>query len=131
MHERRPVSPHIQVYRPQITSVLSITHRATGVILSLGSLFVVIWLFAGALGEPPYDRVLDAMRSWGGLVALFAWTFSAFFHLCNGIRHLFWDAGCGFELKSIYLSGWSVVLISMALTASAWLTGLLMSGGGP
>lgn len=76
-----------------------------------------------------YEAFLNVMRSWIGIVILFIWTFCTFFHLCNGLRHLFWDAGKGFGLRSIYLSGWSVVLISMALTIAVWITGALTMGG--
>lgn len=130
MDEHRPLSPHIQIYRPQLTSVLSITHRLTGVVLSFCSVLVVAWLVAGFADASSYQSVLDAMRSWTGLIVLFAWTFSAFFHLCNGIRHLFWDAGYGFELRSIYLSGWSVVLTTAVLTIASWLVAIHMQRGG-
>jgi succinate dehydrogenase / fumarate reductase cytochrome b subunit len=129
MIQDRPRSPHIQIYRPQLTSVLSIMHRITGVLLSAASVAVVAWLIAGSLGPEPYEAVLGTMRSWIGLLFLVIWTFCTFFHLCNGVRHLFWDAGAGFELRSIYLSGWSVVVISTALTIATWLTGALISGG--
>lgn len=129
MIQDRPRSPHIQIYRPQLTSVLSIMHRITGVLLSAASVAVVAWLIAGSLGAEPYEAVLGTMRSWIGLLFLVVWTFCTFFHLCNGVRHLFWDAGAGFELRSIYLSGWSVVVISTALTIATWLTGALISGG--
>lgn len=131
MDKPRPLSPHIQVYRPQITSVLSIAHRTTGVVLSLGSLLFVAWLVAGSVGAEPYERIVGAMQSWFGVSFLFVLTFSAFFHLCNGVRHLFWDAVRGFELKTIYLSGWSVVLASMVLTVAAWTAGLMTWRGGP
>jgi succinate dehydrogenase / fumarate reductase cytochrome b subunit len=129
MLQARPRSPHIQIYRPQLTSVLSITHRVTGVLLSAASLVVAVWLIAGSLGAGPYDAVLAVLRSWIGMAFLFVWTFCTFFHLCNGIRHLFWDAGYGFELRSIYLSGWSVIATSAALTIVTWLAGYRMSGG--
>ncbi len=125
----RPHSPHIQIYRPQLTSVLSITHRITGVLLSIAGIVVAAWLIAGSLGPEPYHLLLAVLRSWIGMALLFAWTFCTFFHLCNGIRHLFWDAGQGFELRSIYLSGWSVVIASTVLTVATWLAGALMSGG--
>lgn len=128
MLQNRPHSPHIQVYRPQLTSVLSITHRITGVLLSGASVMVTIWLVAGSLGATPYEMVLAALRSWAGLIMLFSWTFCTFFHLCSGLRHLFWDAGKGFELRAIYLSGWSVVFVSLVLTIATWLAAALMSG---
>lgn len=128
-HDNRPLSPHIQIYRPQLTSVLSITHRLTGVALSVGSLLIVAWLIAGAAGSAPYLRLVGFMRSWVGLVLLFGWTFAIFFHLCNGVRHLFWDAGRGFELRTIYASGWSVVAMSVILTIGLWGVGFFIRGG--
>lgn len=124
----RPRSPNVQIYRPQLTSVLSITHRATGVFLSLGSVLLVGWLLTAAAGPRAYAGLLSFVGSWLGLVLLFGWTFALFFHLCNGIRHLFWDADIGFELRTIYMSGWMVLLISVALTLITWIIGLLLMG---
>jgi succinate dehydrogenase / fumarate reductase cytochrome b subunit len=120
----RPLSPHLQVYRPQLTSVLSITHRATGVALAAGTLLLVWWLAAAASGPEQYATVQAVMGSWPGKLLLLGWTFSLFFHLANGIRHLFWDAGLGFELKTTYASGWAVVAASIVLTVLAWAWGL-------
>lgn len=122
--DQRPLSPHIQIYRPQITSVLSITHRLTGLALSVGSPLLVIWLMMAAAGPQSYSGLHIFLASWLGLVLLLGWTFSLFFHLCNGIRHLFWDAGYGFELAAIYASGWTVVTLSAGLTLAAWIISL-------
>jgi succinate dehydrogenase / fumarate reductase cytochrome b subunit len=116
----RPLSPNIQIYRPQLTSVLSIANRLTGIVLSLGSVGLVVWLSAAALGPEPYAAVQKALVSWPGQIALTAFTFAFFLHLCGGIRHLVWDTVHGFELRSIYASGWAVVATSIALTAAAW-----------
>lgn len=116
----RPLSPHIGIYKPQITSVLSILHRATGVFLCLGAVVFAWWLIALALGPEPYAAVRSALGSWVGRLLLFAWTFSFFYHLCNGIRHLFWDAGIGFELPTVQASGKAVVAASIALTIVAF-----------
>ncbi len=128
-YHNRPLSPHIQIYRPQLTSVLSITHRLTGVALSAGSLLIIAWLAAGAAGPTAYHGVLSFMRSWIGLLLLFGWTFSICFHLCNGLRHLFWDAGRGFELRTIYASGWTVVATSVVLTIGVWIAGFFITAG--
>lgn len=120
----RPLSPNLQIYRPQLTSVLSITHRLTGVVLGVGAVLLVIWLMIVAAGPRSYAALNDVLGSPLGLVMLLAWTFSLFFHLCNGIRHLMWDAGFGFELLAIYASGWAVLLASVVLTAAAWFIGL-------
>jgi succinate dehydrogenase / fumarate reductase cytochrome b subunit len=120
----RPLSPHLQIYRPQLTSVLSITHRATGVALTLGLLLLVYWLLALAAGPESYSSARDLLASWIGKMVLFGFSFALFYHLCNGIRHLFWDAGWGFELDSAYASGWAVVAVSAALTVLTWIVAL-------
>jgi succinate dehydrogenase / fumarate reductase, cytochrome b subunit len=125
-HDRRPLSPDLQVYRPQLTSVLSISHRITGITLSVGTLLLVLWLLAASVGPQAYSAVQSLMQSWLGLVLMLGWTFSLFFHLCNGIRHLVWDAGYGFELRTIYASGWTVVAASTALTVVAWFSSFVV-----
>lgn len=120
----RPLSPHLQVYRPQLTSVLSILHRATGMALAAGTLLLVWWLIAAATGPEAFGAVQAFCQSWIGRLLLIGWTFSLFFHLCNGIRHLFWDVGYGFELGTTYASGWTVVAATIVLTAITWVWGL-------
>ncbi len=117
---RRPLSPHLQVYRPQLTSVLSILHRATGIVLSIGTLLLVYWLAAIALGPETHATAQNILGSWFGLLLLFLWSWALFYHLSNGIRHLFWDAGQGFELSTAYQSGYAVVVSSLVLTVLAW-----------
>jgi succinate dehydrogenase / fumarate reductase cytochrome b subunit len=124
----RPLSPDIQIYRPQLTSVLSIMHRLTGIALGIGAPLLVWWLIAAAAGPTAYSTLHGFLDSWLGLILLLGWTFSLSFHLCNGVRHLFWDAGYGFELKTIYASGWTVVAISIALTLAAWIISLRFGG---
>jgi succinate dehydrogenase / fumarate reductase cytochrome b subunit len=123
----RPLSPNIQIYRPQLTSVLSITNRITGIFLSIGAIGIVVWLIAAANGPQPYAAVQGAIKSWIGQIVLFGCTFAFFLHLCGGIRHLVWDAGHGFALRSIYVSGWAVVAASVMLTVAAWVASLLMA----
>jgi succinate dehydrogenase / fumarate reductase cytochrome b subunit len=125
---QRPLSPHLQVYRPQITSVLSITHRATGVALTVGSWLLVWWLLAAAAGREAFAAAQWFWGSWIGLLLLFGWSYSLFFHLCNGIRHLVWDAGYGFDLRTTYRSGWTVLIVSLVLTLLAWSIGLALRG---
>ena len=122
--DSRPLSPNLQIYRPQLTSVLSITHRLTGLLLSAGAVLLVVWLAAAAAGPRPYAVVEQLLGSPLGLALLVGWTFSLFFHLCNGIRHLLWDAGYGFDLHTIYTSGWTVLVASSLLTLAAWVAGL-------
>ncbi len=124
----RPLSPHLQIYRPQITSVLSITHRATGIALAAGTLLLAWWLIALAAGPGPYGAATDFLGSWFGRLVLFGWSWALFYHLCNGIRHLFWDAGLGFELPTVYRSGWMVVWGSVILTFAAWIWGYARLG---
>jgi succinate dehydrogenase / fumarate reductase cytochrome b subunit len=116
----RPLSPHLQVYRPQLTSILSITHRGTGIFLALGALYLVAWLLAIASGPDAYASVSAFSASIVGRLLLLGWTFSLFYHLANGIRHLVWDAGVGLDLKTTYMSGWLVVVGAVVLTVIAW-----------
>ncbi len=125
---QRPLSPHLGIYKPQLTTVLSITHRATGIALSVGAVFLVWWLVALAYGPQSFAVPRAFFQSWIGVVFLLGWTFSLFFHLCNGIRHLFWDAGKGFDLKTTYASGWTVVAASVVLTAALWVFALGKGG---
>lgn len=123
-----PKSPNVQIYRPQLTSVLSILNRITGNILSACAVVLVIWLIAAATGPQTYGVVQGAIASWIGQVVLFGATFAFFLHLCGGIRHLVWDTVHGFELRSIYISGWVVVVASVVLTLAAWVLSLLLKG---
>ena len=120
----RPLSPHLQIYRWQLTSVLSILHRAAGVALTAGAVLLVWWLVAAASGPDAYESVTDFLGSWLGLLLLFGWSLSLFYHLCNGIRHLVWDTGHGLDLKSTYVSGWLVVAGTGVFTLIAWIAGI-------
>jgi succinate dehydrogenase / fumarate reductase cytochrome b subunit len=127
-NSERPLSPHLQIYRWQLTSTLSITHRATGIALSVGTLLLVWWLVAAATGPEPYATVQAFLRSWLGLLLLVGWSFSLFFHLCAGIRHLVWDTGYGLDIKSVYQSGWTAVVAAIGLTVLAWGAALVQMG---
>lgn len=124
----RPRSPNIQIYRPQLTSVLSIANRISGAFLSIVAVGLVVWLIAAAAGPQAYAAVQGAMASWIGQILLFGATFAFFLHLCGGIRHLAWDAGYGFELPAIYTSGWIVVAMSIVLAVATWIAAHLMTG---
>ena len=126
--ENRPLSPHLQVYRPQLTSVLSIMHRGTGIALGMGTLLLVWWLVAAASGGDAYTDVQAFWGSWIGRLLLLGWSFALFYHLCNGLRHLFWDAGKGFELNVAYRNGWLVVGAAIMLTVVAWVWGYSSMG---
>ncbi len=123
----RPQSPNIQIYRPQLTSVLSIANRIAGVVSSVAAVGLVIWLLAAAMGPEAYGAVQSAIASPIGQIVLFGVTFAFSLHLCGGIRHLAWDAGYGFELSAIYASGWAIVAVSVVLTVAAWIAALLMA----
>ena len=125
----RPISPPLQVYKPQLTSVLSILHRITGVALAIGTILLVYWLIAAASGPEAFASAEALIGSWLGRVLLLGWTFALYFHLTNGIRHLFWDAGLGFELKTVYASGWTVVALAAVLTLASFVAGFALAGG--
>lgn len=117
----RPLSPHLQVYRPQITTVLSILHRITGVALSVGLFILTWWLLAVSSGPEAYATFQAVAGSPLGIIALVGWTFALFFHLCAGIRHLVMDCGFLFTIPEIYKSGYVVVGASFVLTLLFWL----------
>lgn len=124
----RPLSPHLQIYKPQISSVLSILHRITGVALAVGSLLFAWWLVALASGPEAYGQVQDFIGSVVGRVILLGFTWALFYHLCNGIRHLVWDTVHGFEIPTMTKSGWTVVVASVVLTVAAWIIGYMVRG---
>ncbi|MSP51041.1 MAG: succinate dehydrogenase, cytochrome b556 subunit [Alphaproteobacteria bacterium] len=124
----RPLSPHLQVYRPQITSILSIIHRATGFFLAVGTLLLAWWVISAGAGPAAYSSFDWFIDGWIGRLALLGFTFSLFYHLCNGIRHLFWDIGAGFELASVSATGWLVLIVSSGLTLLSWIVGYVMRG---
>lgn len=127
-NSKRPLSPHLQVYRPQLTSMLSIIHRLTGVALAVGTLLLVYWLVSAASGPQSYQAAQSFIGSFFGQLLLFGWSAALFYHLCNGIRHLVWDAGYGYELDTAYLSGRIVLGATAALTLLAWILGYLIGG---
>ncbi len=120
----RPLSPHLQVYRPQITSVMSILHRISGIILSFGAFGLAWWLLAAARGGDAYARAAGVMASWPGKIVLLGFSLALMYHLLNGIRHLLWDAGWGFEIPQVYRSGYVVAGLTVALTAGIWFVAL-------
>lgn len=125
----RPLSPHLTIYRPQITSVLSITHRATGVWLFFGAILLVGWLCVVAYAPGAYNTLHACATSFFGQLFLLSWLAAFFYHLSNGIRHLFWDIGLGFSLPQVNASGWAVVLFTLLLTAVTWGFAQAMTGG--
>ena len=113
---KRPLSPHLQIYRPQLTSVLSITHRLTGFALSLVILLSPAILYFLTLSKDSHSLVMSVFQNSFVKLVLFLAIFGLSYHLCNGIRHLAWDAGYGLDLDSSYKSGYAVVVISLGIT---------------
>ena len=124
----RPLSPHLQVYRPQLTSVLSILHRLSGLLLGLGTIALVGWLMAAAGGGHSFKIAQFAAGSIPGRILLFGWTLSLVYHLLNGIRHLVWDTGRGLEIHQVYWSGRLVVAATIVLTLAIWIAGYAVAG---
>lgn len=120
LKSKRPLSPHLQVYKPQMTSVLSILHRACGVALAIGTLMVAWWLIAAATSEEAYNTAQAFAGSTIGTLMIFGWSVALFYHLSNGIRHLFWDLGYLFKIENAYTAGYLVLLSTAILTAGAW-----------
>ena len=117
---RRPLSPHLQVYKPQITTITSIMHRITGMALAFGTLLLVWWLVAAATGDAAYARATWFIGSPVGLLMLFGWTLALWYHFCNGIRHLCWDFGYGFELPTAHATGKAAIIGAVALSVLTW-----------
>ena len=108
--------------------MLSITHRATGIALAVGALLLVCWLLALASGPAAFADVQAFLGSWIGRLLLFGWTWALMYHLANGIRHLFWDAGLGLELPAAQASGYAVIVVSVAATLGIWVAGYMAAG---
>lgn len=118
--KRRPVAPHLGIYRWPVTMLTSITHRATGVGLAMGTLLLACWLVALALGPDAYEAVQGFHASLIGRFLLLGFSWAAIYHLMNGIRHLFWDAGHGFEKETADLTGKIVLIGSVVVTLAVW-----------
>ncbi len=116
-----PLSPHLQIYRWHISSLLSITHRISGVINLLALILIFFWLTALSFGESSYELFLLIINSFFGKCILISFTWSMSFHVLGGIRHLIWDLGYGFEIKTANVSGIIVIISSLVLTILFWL----------
>ena len=119
----RPLSPFMfpKWYRFQMTSMLSILHRLAGIALAVGSVALAWWLIAVAAGGVVFTATQAIIASPIGILMLFGWSVAFFYHLCNGVRHLAWDAGHGFEIRSAARSGYAVLAATVLLTAMTWL----------
>jgi succinate dehydrogenase / fumarate reductase cytochrome b subunit len=126
--KQRPLSPHLQIYSKQVQMMSSITHRATGIALAVGGLLVVCGLLQLAAGEESFNRFKGIIGSPVGMVLLFGWSWSLFYHLCNGIRHLIQDAGFGYEISQFVRSSWLSIVGSVVLTIATW-AWVMMAGG--
>lgn len=122
--ENRPLSPHLQVYAFKLHMIISIVHRITGAALAFGAVALIYWLGAAAYGPESFASAKRLFGSWFGYLCLFGWSACLFFHLCNGLRHLLWDIGLGFEAKRLNSSGAMVLAGTFILTAMFWIIGL-------
>jgi succinate dehydrogenase / fumarate reductase cytochrome b subunit len=127
---KRPMSPHLQVYSPQMSSMVSILNRVTGVALAGGALLLTWWLVAAATGPASYEHVSAFMSHWFGRVVLFGFTWALMFHMLGGLRHLYWDTGRGMDKENIVPSSWMIIILSVALTIAAWAAGYSQMMGG-
>ncbi|WP_243039954.1 succinate dehydrogenase, cytochrome b556 subunit [Dyella sedimenti] len=125
---QRPLSPHMGIYKWQVQMVTSIVHRATGIALSVGTLLVLWGVFSLAHGEDSYNQFKACVGSPIGLVLLLGWTWALFYHLCNGVRHLFQDGGMGYAIPQFVRSSWLSIIGSIVLTIIVWAY-VLTSGG--
>jgi succinate dehydrogenase / fumarate reductase cytochrome b subunit len=127
-NSKLPLSPHLQIYRLPLTAILSVIHRGTGVILGLGALILVLVLAAAANSPESYSIIHTHLGTWYGQIFLLGLTFSLYLHFCNGIRHLFWDVGLGFELDTVDITAKLAIFVSIALTAVTWWVAANMAG---
>jgi succinate dehydrogenase / fumarate reductase cytochrome b subunit len=118
---KHPTSPHLQIYRLPLTALLSITHRITGVLLAFGCVLLIVILAAAADGAASYEAILPHLQSWYGQLFLVGLVFSLYLHFCNGVRHLIWDAGYGFELGFVDLTARLAIALAIAMTVVTWL----------
>ena len=119
-NSNHPTSPHLQIYRLPLTALLSITHRITGVILAFGCLLLVWILAAAADSAEAYQAIEPHLGSWYGQIFLLGFIFSLYLHFCNGVRHLFWDAGYGFELEVVDITAKLAIAMAVVLTIATW-----------
>ena len=122
-NSKHPTSPHLQIYRLPLTALLSITHRITGVILAFGCLVLVWILAAAAYSASYYNAMLPYLQSWYGQVFMIGFLFALYLHFCNGVRHLIWDAGYGFELETVDLTAKLAIVLAIILTVVTWTVG--------
>ena len=120
MAKPRPLSPHLQIYRPQLTSIMSISHRATGAALAAGTLLLCLWLVALAAGDVWYALVGTVIGHPIGIFILFGYSVALVYHALNGVRHLTWDCGIALTISGVYRSGQIVLLLTVVITTLTW-----------
>jgi succinate dehydrogenase / fumarate reductase cytochrome b subunit len=118
---KRPLSPHLQIYRPQINMVMSIFHRLTGAALYFGALLFAWWLVAAATGPQYFAYVNGLLATWPGTIVIIGYTWALIHHMLGGIRHFIWDTGAGLDVESVDLLSWGTIVLSVPLTAGLWL----------
>ncbi len=124
----RPLSPHLQIYKPMLTMMMSIIHRATGAALYFGSLLLAWWLIAAASGPDYFEFVNGLAGTLIGKLVLFGYTWTLIHHMLGGVRHFIWDTGTGFELPTIELMARASIVASLGLTALIWAAALWTMG---
>ena len=117
---RRPLSPHLQIYRPLINMVMSIVHRITGAALYVGSVLLACWLVAAALGPDEYNYVNGLFGTLLGKIVLFGYTWALLHHMLGGIRHFIWDTGKGLDIPTVNFLSWASIVLSVVLTLALW-----------
>ena len=120
MIDNRPLSPHLSIHKKVLTAVFSIFHRLTGIFLTLGSILLVLWFLSVSIGENFYNYFQIISSNFIFKVILFFWTLAFFYHLFNGVRYLFWSFSLGMELKTVYLSGYIIALLTIIATIVVW-----------
>ena len=121
MTKPRPLSPHLQVYRLPLPALMSISHRASGVVMSTGTVLVALWLVMLAAGENTFNIAQQFVSHPVGKLVMFGYSMALFYHACNGIRHLFWDAVIGLDIPSIYRTGYLTIFLAILFTLTFWL----------
>lgn len=118
---KRPLSPHLQVYKLPLTAILSVSHRATGAGMAIGTILVAAFFISAAMGEAQYDAAMNVATSWYGKTILFLWSAGLYFHMCNGVRHMFWDIGKNFNKACAMRSNYVVLGAAAVLTLLTWI----------
>lgn len=123
-HDPRPLSPHLQIYKLPPTALMSVLHRGTGVVLCIGTLFLVLVLASAAVGAENFAGTYNLLSSWFGYLVLFGFTFALYAHFCNGIRHLLWDMGYGFDISNATKGAMASFVAALVLTVLTWIVAI-------